>query len=135
MIDTSDFTRRKLIGLLGCGGAAAALPAAAMAGTAPRVPLEHGSADDWKRQVGSRFAVAGASAALAVVAVKPYRGRGSRPGGRRGSSFTVVFEAASGEAPAGDRIHMLRHESEGLVSLYLSPPSKTARPRLEAVFG
>ena len=104
--------------------------------TAPTAPLEHGSVDDWKRQIGSRFAVAGASAAaLAVVAVKPYRGRGWRLGGRPGPSFTVVFETASGEAPAGDRVHMLRHESEGLVSLYLSPPSNMARPRLEAVFG
>ena len=111
-------TRRSLLAtvgmaLIGVAATAARLPSgrAPASGPAGRLPssLKHASLAEWTSAVGQSFAVAGSAATLKLVAVDAFEAKGRRPASRpRGHGFAAVFEASRG-APAGGRIHRLRH--------------------------
>ncbi len=144
---SSHLTRRKALAGLGFGVAAVgAIAAPALQLSWTREPGESGSwwdrqftslanagADEWARQVGTEFALAGGVARLAEVT--PLRSPGRRPAGLRESAFVAVFELAGASLPPGDRILDVSHSAGGDMKVYFSAcGDKCGGQRLQAVF-
>lgn len=145
---SSRLSRRNLLAGLGFGVAAVgalATPALQLSWT--RKPGARGSwwdrqftslaragADEWSRQIGSEFALAGGLVAR-LAEVQPLRSPGQRPAGLRDRAFAVVFESAGGTLPPGDRIHDVSHPEAGAMKIYFSDCSdKCGGRRLQAIF-
>jgi hypothetical protein len=95
--------------------------------------LATAGADEWSRQVGSEFALAGSVARLAEVT--PLRSPGPRPPGLREGAFVAVFESAGESLPAGDSILDVSHSAAGAMKVYFSACSdKCGGRRLQAIF-
>ena len=144
---SSRLTRRGLLAGLGFGVAAVgAIAAPALQLSWTRKPGAKGSwwdrqftsladagVDEWTRQVGSEFALAGGVARLAEVT--PLRSPGRRPAGLRDSAFVAVFESAGASLPAGDRILDVSHSAGGDMKVYFSTcGNQCGGRRLQAVF-
>ncbi len=145
---SSRFSRRNLLAGLGFGVAAAgalATPALQLSWT--RKPGAKGSwwdrqftslasagVDEWSRQVGAEFALAGGIVAK-LAQVQPLRSPGRRPAGLREGAFAVVFESAGAPLPAGDRILDISHAEAGAMKIYFSAcGEKCGSHRLQAIF-
>jgi hypothetical protein len=144
---SSLLTRRKALAGLGLGVAAVgAIAAPALQLSWTRKPGETGSwwdrqftslanagADEWSRQVGTEFALAGGVAKLAEVT--PLRSPGRRPAGLREGAFVAVFESAGASLPPGDRILDVGHAAGGDMKVYFSAcADKCGGQRLQAIF-
>jgi hypothetical protein len=145
--NSSRLSRRKLLAGLGFGVAAVgAIAAPALQLSWTRKPGASGSwwdrqftslanagADEWSRQVGTEFALAGGVARLAEVT--PLRSPGRRPAGLRDGAFVAVFESAGVSLPPGDRILDVSHAAAGKMQVYFSScGDKCGGHRLQAVF-
>ena len=97
--------------------------------------LERAGADEWSRQIGARFALAGGAMAT-LVAVQPLRSPGRRPAGLRDGAFAIVLEAAGGSLlPAADRVLDVVHPDAGAMKIYFSACGGTCgADRLQAIF-
>ena len=146
--NSSRLSRRKLLAGLGFGVAAAgAIAAPALQLSWTRKPgakgswwdrqftsLAHAGVDEWSRQVGSEFALAGGTVAR-LAEVTPLRSPGRRPEGLRESAFAVVFESAGPELPPGDRILDVSHAAAGKMKIYFSTcGDQCGGRRLQAIF-
>lgn len=144
---SSHLTRRTALAGLGFGVAAVgAIAAPALQLNWTRKPGATGSwwdrqftslasagADEWSRQVGTEFALAGGVARLAEVT--PLRSPGRRPAGLRDGAFVAVFESAGASLPPGDRILDVSHSAGGDMKVYFSAcADKCGGHRLQAVF-
>jgi hypothetical protein len=146
--NSSRLSRRNLLAGLGLGVAAVgalATPALQLSWT--RKPGAKGSwwdrqftslanagADEWTRQIGAEFALAGGIAAR-LAEVTPLRSPGRRPAGLRESAFAVVFESAGATLPAGDRMYDVSHSEAGAMKIYFSAcGDKCGGHRLQAIF-
>jgi hypothetical protein len=145
---SSRLSRRNLLAGLGLGVAAAgALAAPALQLDWARKPGAKGSwwdrqftslasagADEWSRQVGSEFAIAGGIVAR-LAEVRRLRSPGRRPAGLRDGAFVVVFESAGAGLPAGDRMLDVSHAEAGAMKIYFSAcGDKCGGHRLQAVY-
>lgn len=144
---SSRFTRRRLLAGLGFGVAAVgAIAAPALQLSWTRKPgakdswwdrqftsLANAGVDEWSRQVGSEFALAGGVAKLAEVT--PLRSPGRRPAGLRDGAFMAVFESGGAALPPGDRILDVSHQAAGKMKIYFSScGDKCGGHRLQAIF-
>ena len=146
--NSSRLSRRKLLAGLGFGVAAVgalATPALQLSWT--RKPgakgswwnrqftsLAHAGADEWTRQIGAEFALAGGIVAR-LAEVTPLRSPGRRPSGLRDRAFAVVFESAGATLPAGDRMLDVSHSAGSDMKVYFSAcGDKCGSHRLQAVF-
>ncbi|HEX8224937.1 MAG TPA: hypothetical protein VF605_14045 [Allosphingosinicella sp.] len=144
---SSLLTRRKALAGLGFGVVAVgAIAAPALQLSWTRKPGAEGSwwdrqftslanagVDEWTRQVGAEFALAGGVARLAEVT--PLRSPGRRPAGLRESAFVAVFESSGASLPAGDRILDVSHSAGGDMKVYFSAcGDKCGGQRLQAIF-
>jgi hypothetical protein len=144
---SSLLSRRKLLAGLGVGVAAVgAIAAPALQLNWTRKPgakvswwdrqftsLANAGVDEWSRQVGAEFALAGGIARLAEVT--PLRSPGRRPAGLRESAFVAVFESAGASLPPGDRILDVSHAAAGKMKVYFSAcGDKCGGHRLQAIF-
>jgi hypothetical protein len=145
---SSRLSRRNLLAGVGLGVAAVgALAAPAIQLSWTRKPGAKGSwwdrqftslaragVDEWKRQVGTEFALAGGVMAK-LAEVTPMRSPGKRPEGLRESAFAVVFESGGPALPAGDRILDVTHAEAGAMKIYFSACGDTCGGhRLQAIF-
>jgi hypothetical protein len=145
--NSSRLSRRKLLAGLGFGVAAVgAIAAPALQLNWTRKPAAKGSwwdrqftslanagADEWSRQIGTEFALAGGIARLAEVT--PLRSPGRRPAGLRDGAFVAVFESAGASLPPGDRILDVGHAAAGKMKVYFSAcGDKCGGHRLQALF-
>lgn len=145
---SSHLTRRRLLAGLGFGVAAVgaiATPALQLSWT--RKPDAKGSwwdrqftslaragADEWSRQIGAEFALAGGAVAR-LAEVVPLRSPGQRPPGLRDRAFAIVLESAGGPLPPGDRMYDLNHAEAGALKIYFSAcTDKCGGRRLQAIF-
>lgn len=142
----SQFSRRGLLAGLGLGVAAvgaAATPALKLDWT--RKPgakaswwdrqyasLSHAGLDEWRRQVGSEFALAGGIVAR-LAEVRPLGKAERRPDGVRDRAFAIVLETSGSSFPAADRILDVRHAEAGAMKIYFSAVGDGAQ-RLQAIF-
>jgi hypothetical protein len=146
--NSSLLSRRNLLAGLGFGVAAAgalATPALQLSWT--RKPeakgdwwdrqvtsLSRAGMDEWSRHLGAEFALAGGAVAK-LAEVRPLASSGPRPAGLRDRAFALVFEAADGTLPAGDRILDVSHAEAGALKIYFSACSDTCGGRrLQAIF-
>ena len=144
---SSLLSRRKLLAGLGFGVAAVgAIAAPALQLSWTRKPgaggswwdrqftsLANAGVDEWSRQVGSEFALAGGTARLAEVT--PLRSPGPRPPGVREGAFVAVFESTGSDLPPGDRILDVSHAAAGKLQVYFSAcGDKCGGRRLQAIF-
>jgi hypothetical protein len=144
---SSLLSRRKLLAGLGFGVAAVgAIAAPALQLSWTRKPgakaswwdrqftsLANAGVDEWSRQVGAEFALAGGVAKLAEVT--PLRSPGRRPAGLRDSAFMAVFESAGASLPPGDRILDVSHAAAGKMKVYFSAcGDKCGGHRMQAIF-
>lgn len=146
--NSSRLSRRALLAGLGLGVAAVgalATPALQLSWT--RKPgakdnwwnrqftsLSRAGVDEWTRQIGSEFALAGGIVAR-LAAVTPLRSPGRRPEGLRDSAFAVVLESAGAALPAGDRMVDVSHAEAGTMKIYFSAcADKCGGHRLQAIF-
>ncbi|HLL31452.1 MAG TPA: hypothetical protein VK403_10685 [Allosphingosinicella sp.] len=96
--------------------------------------LARAGADEWSRQIGAEFALAGGVVAT-LAEVRPLPSPGRRPAGLRDGAFAVVFESAGAPLPEGDRIHDVSHAEAGAMKIYFSACSdKCGGHRLQAIF-
>lgn len=145
---SSRLTRRKLLAGLGFGVAAVgAIAAPALQLSWTRKPGAKGSwwdrqftslanagADEWSRQLGSEFALAGGVVAK-LAEVTPLRSPGRRPAGLRESAFVAVFESAGAALPPGDRMLDVSHAAGGKMKVYFSAcGGPCGSHRLQAIF-
>ncbi len=145
---SSRLSRRNLLAGLGFGVAAVgALAAPALQLNWTRKPGAKGSwwdrqfaslaqagLDEWSRQIGSEFALAGGIVAR-LAEVKPLRSPGRRPAGLRDGAFAIVLESAGSPLPAGDRILDVGHSEAGAMKIYFSAcGDQCASRRLQAIF-
>ncbi|HYD36284.1 MAG TPA: hypothetical protein VEA60_01645 [Allosphingosinicella sp.] len=145
--NSSRLTRRKLLAGLGFGVAAVgAIAAPALQLSWTRKPGASGSwwdrqftslasagVDEWSRQVGSEFALAGGVARLAEVT--PLRSPGRRPAGLRDGAFVAVFESTGAALPPGDRMLDVSHAAAGEMKIYFSAcGDQCGGHRLQAIF-
>jgi hypothetical protein len=145
---TSLLSRRKLLAGLGFGVAAVgAIAAPALQLSWTRKPGAKGSwwdrqftslanagADEWSRQVGSEFALAGGAVAR-LAEVTPLRSPGRRPAGLREAAFAIVFESAGTGLPPGDRMLDVSHAAAGKMKIYFSACGDACGGRrLQAIF-
>ena len=145
---SSRLSRRTMLAGLGLGVAAAgafATPALQLSWT--RKPgakgswwdrqfasLDRAGMDEWSRQVGSEFALAGGVVAK-LSEVQPLRSPGRRPDGLRDGAFALIFESAGAELPAGDRMLDVTHSQAGAIKIYFSAcGDKCGGRRLQAIF-
>ena len=146
--NSSRFTRRRLLAGLGFGVAAVgAIAAPALHLSWTRKPGAKGSwwnrqftslakagMDEWTRQVGAEFALAGGAVAK-LAEVRPLPSAGRRPPGLRDRAFAIVLESAGQTLPDGDRIHDVSHPDAGAMKIFFSACSdKCGGHRLQAVF-
>jgi hypothetical protein len=146
--NSSRLSRRALLAGLGLGVAAVgAMAAPALQLSWTRKPGAKGSwwdrqftslssagVDEWSRQIGSEFALAGGAVAK-LAEVTPLRSPGRRPEGLRDSAFAVVFESAGPGLPAGDRMLDVSHAQGGAMKIYFSAcGDKCGGHRLQAIF-
>lgn len=145
---SSRLTRRRLLAGLGFGVAAVgAIAAPALQLSWTRKPgasggnwwdrqftsLAHAGVDEWSRQVGSEFALAGGVARLAEVT--PLRSPGRRPAGLRDGAFVAVFESTGASLPPGDTMLDVSHAAAGKMKVYFSAcGDKCGGHRLQAIF-
>jgi hypothetical protein len=145
---SSRFTRRNLLARLGFGVAAVgAMAAPALQLSWTRKPGAKGSwwdrqftslanagADEWSRQVGTEFALAGGVAAK-LAQVTPLPSPGRRPAGLRDQAFALVFESAGAALPPGDRMLDVSHAAAGNMKVYFSAcGDQCGGHRLQAIF-
>ena len=143
---STRLSRRALLAGLGLGAVSAgalARPSLGLArGTAAkgdrwdRRPgsLSAASMSEWKRQVGSEFALVGAGNTK-LVEVTPLRSLGRRPDGLREGAFMAVFESTGAALPPGDRMMDVSHSSAGAMKIYFSAcGDRCGGRRLQAVF-
>ncbi len=145
---SSLLSRRKLLAGLGFGVAAVgAIAAPALQLSWTRKPGAKGSwwdrqftslanagVDEWSRQVGAEFALAGGVVAR-LAEVTPLRSPGRRPAGLRESAFVATFESAGAALPPGDRMLDVSHSAGGDMKVYFSAcGDKCGSHRLQAVF-
>lgn len=146
--NSSRLTRRGLLAGLGLGVAAVgAIAAPALQLSWTRKPGAKGSwwdrrftslskagADEWSRQLGAEFALAGGVVAK-LAEVTPLRSPGRRPDGLRDGAFAIVLESAGAGLPAGDRILDVSHAEAGAMKIYFSAcGDKCGGHRLQAIF-
>lgn len=146
--NSSRLSRRKLLAGLGFGVAAVgAIAAPALQLSWTRKPGAKGSwwdrqftslanagVDEWSRQVGAEFALAGGAVAK-LAEVTPLRSPGRRPPGLRESGFIAVFESAGAGLPPGDRILDVSHAAAGKMKIYFSScGAQCGGHRLQALF-
>ena len=154
MIDSvaTDHTRRNLLLALGAGSVGAAalagptlnLAASAAGGSTPGwwerlfTSLAEGSAEEWSAIRGQTFAIEGEKGTVPILLsdVKLLPSKGVRPREvSRQRAFALVFHAAPGSAPAGERAYRMTHASYPPLDIYLDPARKLAKGvRLTAVF-
>jgi hypothetical protein len=145
--NSSRLSRRKLLAGLGLGVAAVgALAAPALQLSWTRKPGAKGSwwdrqftslssagHDEWSRQVGSEFRLAGGVARLTEV--KPLDSKGRRPQGLRDRAFALHFESVGKALPAGDAMLDVSHAVGGDMKIYFSACGETCGgQRLQAIF-
>jgi hypothetical protein len=145
---TSRLTRRRLLAGLGFGVAAVgAIAAPALQLSWTRKPgaggswwdrqftsLANAGVDEWTRQIGTEFALAGGVVAR-LAEVVPMRSPGRRPAGLRDGAFAVVFESAGAGLPPGDTILDVSHSAAGKMKVYFSAcSSQCGGHRLQAIF-
>jgi hypothetical protein len=145
---SSRLSRRKLLAGLGFGVAAVgALAAPALQLSWTRKPGAKGSwwdrqlvslsragVDEWTRQIGSEFALAGGVVAK-LAEVTPMRSPGRRPEGLRDTAFAVVLESTGAGLPAGDRMLDVTHAEAGAMKIYFSACNdRCGGHRLQAIF-
>jgi hypothetical protein len=146
--NSSRLSRRNLLAGLGIGVAAVgALAAPALQLSWIRKPAAKGSwwnrqftslaragADEWSRQVGTEFALAGGAVAK-LAEVTPLRSPGRRPQGLRESAFAIELESSVSGLPAGDRILDVTHAEAGAMKIYFSAcGDMCGGHRLQAIF-
>jgi hypothetical protein len=146
--NSSRLSRRNLLAGLGFGVAAVgAIAAPALKLSWTRKPEAKGSwwdrqftslanagADEWTRQIGSEFALAGGVVAR-LAEVSPLRSPGRRPAGLRDGGFIAVFESAGAALPAGDRMLDVTHSAAGKMQVYFSAcGDQCGGHRLQALF-
>ena len=146
--NASRLSRRKLLAGLGIGVAAVgALAAPALQLSWTRKPGAKGSwwdrqfvslsragVDEWSRQIGSEFTLAGGVVAK-LSEVSPMRSPGRRPEGLRDTAFAVVLESTGAGLPPGDRMLDVTHAVAGAMKIYFSACSdKCGGHRLQAIF-
>lgn len=96
--------------------------------------LSQAGADEWRRQLGAEFALAGGVVAK-LAEVTPLRSPGRRPEGLRDGAFAIVLESAGAGLPAGDRILDVSHAEAGAMKIYFSAcTDKCGGHRLQAIF-
>lgn len=145
---SSRLSRRAMLAGLGFGVAAAgafATPALQLSWTRKpaakgnwwdrqSISLDRAGIDEWSRQIGSEFALAGGIVAK-LAEVTPLRSPGQRPHGLRDGAFAIVLESAGAELPAGDRILDVSHADAGALKIYFSAcTDKCGGRRLQAIF-
>ena len=145
--NSSRLSRRNLLAGLGLGVAAVgALAAPALQLSWTRKPGARGSwwdrqftslaragMDEWSRQIGSEFSLAGGVARLAEV--RPLASAGRRPDGLRDRAFALVFESAGRPLPAGDAMLDVGHAVGGDMKIYFSACGDSCGGRrLQAIF-
>ncbi|HYW14825.1 MAG TPA: hypothetical protein VE891_01545 [Allosphingosinicella sp.] len=145
---SSRLSRRALLAGLGFGVAAAgafATPALHLDWT--RKPGAKGSwwdrrsaslakagIDEWSRQIGSEFALAGGAIAK-LAEVQSLHSPGRRPDGLRDGAFALIFESTGAGLPAGDRTLEVSHAQGGAMKIYFSAcGDKCGSRRLQAIF-
>jgi hypothetical protein len=145
---SSRLSRRGMLAGLGAAFAAAgALAAPALNLSWTRKPaargswwdrtsasLSHAGADEWSRHVGSEFSFDGGGVAK-LVKVEPFATKGARPAELRDRAFALVFDAAKGSLPAGDRMYDVSHPDGGDMKIYFSDcGTQCSGRRLQAIF-
>ncbi|HEU0134389.1 MAG TPA: hypothetical protein VFR28_06170 [Allosphingosinicella sp.] len=96
--------------------------------------LASAGADEWSRQVGTEFALAGGTVAR-LAEVTPLRSPGRRPAGLRDGAFAVVFESTGAGLPPGDAMLDVSHAAGGDMKIYFSAcADKCGGHRLQAIF-
>src|SRR5687767_14840586 len=130
---SSRMSRRNLLAGLGlavAAGGAFATPALQLSWTRKPGPrgswwdrkstsLSRAGMDEWSRQIGAEFALAGGAVAR-LAEVTPLRSPGRRPEGLREHAFALVFESAGGTLPAGDGTIEVSHAQAGAMKIYFS---------------
>lgn len=144
---SSLLSRRKLLAGLGFGVAAVgALAAPALQLSWTRKPgakaswwdrrstsLDRAGMDQWSRQIGASFTLAGGVAKLAEVT--PMASSGRRPAGLRDRAFKLVFESTGSALPPGDRMYDVAHAEAGAMKIFFSACGETCGGRrLQAIF-
>jgi hypothetical protein len=149
----ANHSRRNLLLALGAGGvgaAALASPALQLGFTAAGsgsgsgwwermfFSLQNGSVAEWSSVVGQAFTVEGENGTVPLMLsqVKLLPSKGSRPPEcRRRHAFSLLFLAAPGTAPAGDRIYRVTHASYPPLDIFFGAATVLPRGvRLLAVF-
>ncbi|HET9638613.1 MAG TPA: hypothetical protein VFP12_05360 [Allosphingosinicella sp.] len=96
--------------------------------------LSSAGADEWSRQLGAEFTLAGGVVAK-LAEVQPLYSPGRRPEGLREGAFAIVLESAGGPLPAGDRVLDVSHAEAGAMKIYFSAcGDKCGGRRLQAIF-
>jgi hypothetical protein len=146
--NSSRLTRRKLLAGLGFGVAAVgAIAAPALQLSWTRKPGASGSwwdrqftslatagVDEWSRQIGSEFALAGGVVAK-LAEVTPMRSPGRRPAGLRDGAFAIVLESTGAGLPPGDAMLDVSHAAAGKMKVYFSAcGDQCGGHRLQAIF-
>ncbi len=91
--------------------------------------------DQWLEQVGSTFALGGGMS-MQLAGIRVLASEGARPMAvARRTAFVAMFDAADGQAMAGDLIYTASHPQYGPLQIFLSasPDPRTPR-RMLAVF-
>lgn len=145
---SSRLSRRAMLAGLGFGVAAAgafATPALQLSWTRKpaakgdwwdrrNVSLDRAGIDEWSRQIGSEFALAGGIVAK-LAEVKPLRSPGRRPHGLRDGAFAIVLESAGPALPAADRMLEVTHPQAGAMKIYFGAcGGECGGRRLQAIF-
>jgi hypothetical protein len=95
--------------------------------------LDRAGLDEWSRQVGASFTLAGGAARLAEVI--PMASSGRRPSGLRDRAFKLVFESAGAALPGGDQMLDVVHAGGASLKIFFSASPDTLRGnRLQAIF-
>ncbi|HEX6376501.1 MAG TPA: hypothetical protein VFZ91_12375 [Allosphingosinicella sp.] len=96
--------------------------------------LPHAGMDEWSRQVGASFALAGGVVAK-LAEVRPLGKAERRPAGVRNQAFAIVLESTGQTLPAGDRIYDVSHADAGAMKVFFSACGDTCGGhRLQAIF-
>jgi hypothetical protein len=97
-------------------------------------PLASAGIEEWSRQIGTEFMLAGGAVAR-LAEVRPLRSGGRPPAGVRSRAFEAIFEPAGGKLPAGDRTLEVAHGQAGPMNIYFSACTDgSGTRRLRAIF-
>jgi hypothetical protein len=101
----------------------------------PMLSLANASYDEWAAQVGSVFAIGGATG-MRLAGVQALNSGGVRPSSLvRTQAFVAMFDPIGGGTMAGDLIYTANHPQYGPLAIFLQASADARTPaRMLAVF-